>query len=150
MMAVEIRILQRGDAAVLAHVLPGVFDRGIDVARTEEFLADPRHHLAVAVEDGAVIGFASGVDYIHPDKPRELWINEVGVAPERQGRGLGRAVVRALLDRGRALGCTEAWVLTERGNDRAMRLYAALGGEEEPEPVMFTFRLDADETRRDS
>jgi aminoglycoside 6'-N-acetyltransferase I len=145
----EIRILRPGDAGVLANVVPGVFDRGVDVARTEEFLADPRHHLAVAIEDGAVVGFASGVDYIHPDKPRELWINEVGVAPGRQGRGVGKAVVRALLDEGRALGCTEAWVLTERGNTPAMRLYASLGGEEEPEPVMFTFRLDAEHTGRD-
>lgn len=141
----EIRILRPGDAGVLANVLPGVFDRAIDLARTGEFLADPRHHLAVAVEDGAVIGFASGVDYIHPDKPRELWINELGVAPERQGRGVGKAVVRALLDEGRALGCREAWVLTERGNAPALRVYESAGGRETAEqPVMFTFRLDAE------
>ena len=145
----EIRILRTGDAGVLATVLPGVFDHGIDFAQTEEFLADTRHHLAVAIEDGAVIGFASGVDYIHPGKPRELWINEVGVAPERQGRGVGKAVMRALLDEGRALGCTEAWVLTERDNTPAVRLYASLGGEEDPEPVMFTFRLNAEHTGRD-
>ncbi|HEX8905170.1 MAG TPA: GNAT family N-acetyltransferase [Longimicrobiaceae bacterium] len=143
-MPAETRILGPGEADVLARVLPGVFDDAIDLARTEEFLADPRHHLAVAIEDGVVIGFASGVDYIHPDKPRELWINEVGVAPERQGRGVGKAVVRALLDAARALGCREAWVLTERGNAPALGLYASLGGQEsEEQPVMFTFRLDA-------
>ncbi|HEX8903522.1 MAG TPA: GNAT family N-acetyltransferase, partial [Longimicrobiaceae bacterium] len=88
-MPFETRILGPGEARVLARVLPGVFDHQVDLARAAEFLADPRHHLAVAVEDGAVIGFASGVDYIHPDKPRELWIDEVGVAPERQGQGVG-------------------------------------------------------------
>lgn len=37
----------------------------------------------------------------------------------------------------------EAWVLTERTNLPAMRLYTALGGEETPdEAVMFTFYLD--------
>jgi len=44
---------------------------------------DPRHHLVVAVEH-VVVGFCSAVDYIQPDKPPELWINEVGVAPTPQ------------------------------------------------------------------
>ena len=61
------------------------------------------------------MGFASGVDYIHPDKPREFWINEVGVAPSHRDRGLGKAVLRTLLDHARALGCREAWVLTGTG-----------------------------------
>jgi aminoglycoside 6'-N-acetyltransferase I len=108
-----------------------------------EFLRDHRHHLAVAVEDGMVVGFASGVHYVHPDKPSEMWINEVGVAPRHQGRGLGKAVVRALLEHAKRLGCREAWVLTDRSNSAAMRLYASAGGEEAPgDHVMFNFALD--------
>ncbi len=41
---------------------------------------------------------ASGVDYIHPDKPRELWINEVGTASTHRGRGIGKKVVTALVE----------------------------------------------------
>jgi aminoglycoside 6'-N-acetyltransferase I len=101
--------------------------------------------LAVAVEDGQVIGFASGVHYVHPDKPSELWINEVGVTPSQQGRGIGTAMIRALLQHAKYLGCREAWVLTERANRAAMRIYASAGGEEsERDHVMFTFFLDRD------
>jgi ribosomal protein S18 acetylase RimI-like enzyme len=141
----EVRVLGPGDAGVLANVLPGVFDGEIDATAVREFLANPHHHLAVAIEAGAVIGFASAIDYVHPDKPRpELWIDEVGVAPEHQGRGVGRAVLRALLDRARGMGCGQAWVLTDRGNRAALRLYAAAGGCETPEqPVMFEFDFDA-------
>ncbi|HEX6747555.1 MAG TPA: GNAT family N-acetyltransferase [Longimicrobium sp.] len=139
---IEIRRLGEGDAAVLGRVLPDVFDHEIDPAAAAAFLSDPHHHLVVAIEDGAVIGFASAIDYFHPDKPRpELWIDEVGVAPERHGRGVGKAVVRGMLDVARAIGCGEAWVLTDRDNAAAMRLYASTGGEES-DAVMFTFSLD--------
>ena len=151
-MSYQIRILGRGDAGVLGNVAAGVFDRGVDAARTAEFLADPRHHLAVALDDDdasrgggggrviVVVGFASAVHYIHPDKPAEMWINEVAVAAAHRNRGVGRQLLAALFDRARALGCGEAWVLTDRTNEPAMRLYAAAGGAAR-EQVMFAFKL---------
>ena len=141
-MAVEIRILGRGDEPILAGVATGVFDRGIDPNLSAEFLADPRHHLVVAMERDTVVGFASAVHYIHPDKPAELWINEVCVAPTHRGRGIGKRILAAMLEHARSLGCREAWVLTNRGNEPAMRLYAAAGGEQAPrDQVMFMFKL---------
>jgi ribosomal protein S18 acetylase RimI-like enzyme len=84
------------------------------------------------------------VHYLHPDKPPELFINEVGVAHSHHRQGLGQRVVQALLERGRVLGCRLAWVLTSRTNTPAMRLYARLGGSEASEKgqVMFEFPLD--------
>ncbi len=124
----EIRALQAGDERLLANVAPGVFDNPVDPDLAREFLADPRHHIAVAIDNGAVVGFASGVHYIHPDKRPELWINEVGVAPTYQGRGLGKAVVLGLLEVGRKYGCVSAWVLTDEGNTAAKALYVSAGG----------------------
>lgn len=142
-MTVEIRMLNRGDEAILTNVAPGVFDNACDPFLTTEFMADPRHHLAVAIDGGQVVGFASGVHYVHPDKPSEMWINEVGVAPSHQGHGLGKAVLRALVRHAELLGCREAWVLTDRSNAPAMRLYASTGGIEAPgQQVMFTFLLN--------
>jgi ribosomal protein S18 acetylase RimI-like enzyme len=138
-------MLHRGDDASLTRVAPGVFDNEVDPALSAEFLADPRHHIAVALDDGTIVGFASGVHYVHPDKPPELWINEVGVAPSHQRQGLGRQLLRALFARGRELGCREAWVLTSPANGAAIRLYEAVGGSDLADPpVMFTFRLDAE------
>ena len=125
----DIRILKPGDEALLLSAAPGMFDNPVEPALVRAFLADAHHHIAAAVDRGAVVGFASGVDYIHPDKPREMWINEVGVAPPHQGRGLGKAVLAALLDHARSLGCREAWVLTDADNAAANALYRAQGGE---------------------
>jgi GNAT superfamily N-acetyltransferase len=143
----ETKILRSGDEAVLARVAPGVFDDPIDARAAEAFLADARHHLAVAIDEGVVVGFASAVHYLHPDKPRpEMWINEVGVAPTHRGRGIARAILRALLDTARGLGCTEAWVLTDRGNTPARKLYASVGGTEfDGDTVGYGFELDEEE-----
>jgi aminoglycoside 6'-N-acetyltransferase I len=53
--------------------------------------------------------------------------------------------MRALLGVARELGCKEAWVLTERKNLPANRLYQALkGGEAVEETVMYSFSLEDD------
>ncbi len=76
----EIRLLTIADLAALENAAEDVFDN-VDRATVSEFLADRRHHICAAIQDGGVVGFAPAVHYVHPDKPTELWINEVGVAP---------------------------------------------------------------------
>jgi aminoglycoside 6'-N-acetyltransferase I len=131
-MSLVIRILGPADGAVFDRVAPGVFDNPVDPRWAAEFLADARHHMAVALVDGEIVGMASGVHYVHPDKPPELWVNEVGVAPSHERQGIGRELLQALFARGRELGCTEAWCGTAHGNIAARRMYAAVGGVEQP------------------
>jgi aminoglycoside 6'-N-acetyltransferase I len=139
---IAVRILGRDELAALDTVAPDVFDGPVDRRWAAEFLTDPRHHLAVAVAGGVVVGMASGVHYVHPDKPPELWVNEVGVAPQYQNRGVGRQLLQALFARGREVGCAKGWVGTEVGNAAARRLYRAVGGVEDAEPfVLVSFEL---------
>jgi len=139
---VVVRLLGSHEAAVLDHVAPDVFDHAVDPRWASEFFADPRHHLVVALEGELVVGMASGLHYVHPDKARQLFVNEVGVAPTHEGQGLGRRLLETLLAHGRSLGCVEAWVATELTNERARRLYLRAGGEESPDHiVMYTFRM---------
>jgi aminoglycoside 6'-N-acetyltransferase I len=137
---IRIALLGPEDRSVLNSVDPDLFDLPVQAALTEEFLADPRHHIAVAIERTSVVGFASAVHYVHPDKPADLWINEVGVADGHRRRGIARRLLMALLEHADALGCREAWVLTERDNLPAMALYESAGGREAPDDVvMFSF-----------
>ena len=116
-----VRMLGPADGSVLDRVAPGVFDNAVDPRWTAEFLADARHHLAVALDGDLVVGMASALHYVHPDKPPELWINEVGVAPTHRGQGIGQRLIEALFERGRSLGCRQAWVATEPSNTAARR-----------------------------
>jgi len=140
----DIRLLTAADADVLTRVAEGVFDNDVDPTQTALFLADPRHHLCVAIDDGVVVAFASAVHYEHPDKPTELWINEVATAPSHQRRGLSRAILQRLLAHARDIGCAEAWVLTDHDNAPARALYSAVGGEETTDVVMVSFKLGGD------
>lgn len=145
-MTIEIMVLRTGDEHLLTNLAPDVFDDPIDARAAAEFLADPRHHLVVARDGDVIVGFVSGVEYVHPDKPRpELWINEIGVAASHHRSGMGRNLLNALLDIAKHAGCSEAWVLADESNRGARQFYAALGGDESTEPsIMFTFRLNAD------
>lgn len=133
-------ILAKEDVHVLLNVADEVFDNPVNPAYAEEFLADPRHHIAVALDGNLVVGMVTAVDYIHPDKPRELWINEVGVSPKWQQRGIGKNLLKLMFEYGRSIGCHEAWVLTDPDNAPARKLYQVVKGEEELS-VYITFKM---------
>jgi ribosomal protein S18 acetylase RimI-like enzyme len=137
-----VRLLQPNEASVLDRVADDLFDRPIHPRWCAEFFADPRHHLVVALDGDLVVGMASGVHYVHPDKPPELWINEVGVARTHHGQGIGRRLVSALVEHAASIGCYEAWVLTSPTNEPAKRMYRAAGAIPDEElSVMFTYRM---------
>lgn len=139
---ISVRLLHASDADVLGNVVEDVFDQPVDRALAVEFLGDPRHHLAVALDGETVVGFVSAVDYLHPDKPRELWINEVGVSPAYQGRGIAKALLKLMLDHAHEIDCVEAWVLTDDANGPANALYRSAAGQpHEPAQRMYSFPL---------
>ena len=81
METIRFQILTQEDFGVFERVEPGTFDNPPDSNLIREFLADPRHHIVVALDAGTVVAFVSAVTYIHPDKPLNCWINEVSTAP---------------------------------------------------------------------
>lgn len=136
----SIKELTKTDTSLLLNVADDVFDNAVDEKLVNTFLNDPHHHIIVAVIDTQVIGFASAVHYIHPDKPAELWINEVGVAEKHQNKGIGKAILRELFVLGKKLGCSVAWVLTESDNLPANKLYQSVGGKKS-ETVLYEFNI---------
>lgn len=118
------------DASVFERVAPGVFDNPVDPALAAEFLRDPRHHMAVVVEDGMLVAMASAVHYIHPDKAAQMWVNEVGTAPTHRRRGLATRLLGMLEAHAREIGCTTIWLATEADNDPARACYRKLGWKE--------------------
>lgn len=143
--SVEVRVLKRGEESLLSNCADGVFDHAIIGKRAKEFVEDPRHHLAIAFDGDLIVGMASAVHYVHPDKEPELWINEVGVAPAYHKRGVGKKLMAAILDQGKELGCKEAWALTDRNNEASNKLYSSAGGKaDSQDTVMYTFFLNRD------
>ena len=115
-----------------------MFDEPVDPARLAAYLSEPGHHMVVAIDGGVVVGQTAAVVHRHPDKPTELYIDEVGVAPPYQRQGIARRMLEEMLAIGRSLGCEEAWVGTEPDNEAARALYAKRGAEAETF-VMFAY-----------
>ena len=132
--------LHEADLALLQRVAPEVFDAPLTTEAARAYLAQPGHRLVLAVIDGQVVGQASAVVHARPGKPNDLYIDEVGVSPNFQRRGLATRLVRHLLDWGRSRGCSEVWLATEPDNTAARGLYAALELEEET-AALFSAKL---------
>lgn len=126
-MPVEIVRVGPGEAALLECVAEDVFDEAIDPGLLSAYLAESGHLLVVAVADGAVVGQARGMVHRHPDRPAELYVDNLGVTPGLQRRGIATRMLDELAGWARDHGCTEGWVATETDNDAARRLYEARG-----------------------
>lgn len=136
---VVVRALSVDDEGLLRDVAD-LFDHPLDPAAARAYLADERHHLLVAFVDDRPVGFVTAVELLHPDKPRpEMFLYELGVAEELRRRGVGTALVAALVDLCHRRGCGELFVLTEPSNEAAVALYAKARGTREPDAVMFTW-----------
>ena len=85
---IDVRPLTSADLPVLEQVDPDVFDNPVRLDLAARYLNNPGNLLAVAIHDGTVVGMASAIAYVHPDKPLALFINEVGVSARwrRQGK----------------------------------------------------------------
>ena len=139
-MDIGIRPLTFDDTAILHRVAVDVFDEPVNAKRLAAYLAEPGHLMIVALAGDEVVAQCAAVIHRHPDKPTELYIDEVGVAPTFQRQGIARQLLDEMFALGKALGCEEAWVGTEHDNHPAHCLYASRGAEAEPF-VMYVFQL---------
>lgn len=135
-MKIKIQVVEPTNRELLDNVAEDVFDNEIDQQSLAAFLEDPRHLLVVAIVDGCVVGMASGFEYFHPDKPPQLFVNEVGVTPGLQRRGIGRRLVDRLLDVGRRRGCVYAWLGTAADNQAGRACFGSIPSAEGPEPFL--------------
>jgi ribosomal protein S18 acetylase RimI-like enzyme len=144
---VEIRPVRPEEAAELGRItltayteLPG----HVPEAEYEAELADVASRVQVAEvlvaveDDGTVLG---GVTFVPPgDNPLNehtvtgaASIRMLAVAGRAQGRGVGEALVRACIDRARALGATHVVLHSTHWMRTAHRLYGRLGFDRRPD-----------------
>ncbi|GAB3269341.1 GNAT family acetyltransferase [Sinomonas notoginsengisoli] len=71
------------------------------------------------------------------------WVYYLAVVPERQGEGIGRALLAEAEARLTALGCPKIMLMVRRGNDGAHGFYTELGYRED-EVVTYGKRLIGD------
>ena len=127
------------------RIAPEVFDEAVDSARLRDYVADEANLMVLAVAEGSggaplVVGQCAAVLHRHPDKPTELYVDELGTAATHRRQGIGRALMLSMIEWGREKGCGEGWLATELDNLPARSLYDDLLGKSE-EIVMYEIDL---------
>lgn len=143
-MAISVFEIHHQNLHLLNNLDASVFDGPIVTTSLNEFVNDDRHHLFVALDnhaDNKVVGMVSGVHYIHPDKPNQFWVNELGVADSYLRQGIATLLMEKLLAKAKQLGCKEAWLATEKENLVANDFYKSLDCEAE-ECIAYYFKVE--------
>jgi ribosomal-protein-alanine N-acetyltransferase len=87
-------------------------------------LANGHHYVAAIDDDGTILGYA-GLALQLP----EAWVQNVAVRRTAQRRGVGRALLEALLDEASRAGATVVLLEVAVDNAPAQKLYATYGFE---------------------
>ncbi|WP_334182618.1 GNAT family N-acetyltransferase [Novosphingobium sp.] len=106
----------------------------VDIANRRAWLADREragYPVLVAVEeDGSVLGYASFGDWRAFDGYRHTVEHSVYVRADMRGRGLGRILLKELIERARAIGKHVMVAGIEAGNRGSIALHEKLGFEQ--------------------
>ena len=135
---ITIDVARREDIPALVVLLQQLFSIEQDFSPTPEkqrhgleaLLAQPQAaHVAVArAADGAVLGMASAQLVISTaEGAPSAWVEDVVVADNYRGRGIGRRLLAAVLAWVHAQGATRAQLLVDVDNAPALVFYDRLG-----------------------
>ena len=106
-------LLEAADFKHLDHPREGILDQG--------------GAILVAVEDDEVVGTCAILPSPYSSAPDVFEMVKLAVTASAQGRGIGRALAIAVIQRARALGATTIELVTASRLRSALRLYESLG-----------------------
>lgn len=106
------------------------------------FLADPDHYLIVAAIEQNVVGYIVAYELKRVDRDAAMMLlYEIGVLKANRKRGIGSVLIDCIKDICRERNIIKMWVIADRANIPAVKLYTETGGEEDAdgEEVSFTY-----------
>lgn len=101
-----------------------------EILQREAFSSAPLVKILVAEINGVLVGYAALVPTLQLQfGARGMELHHLHVDETVRGRGVGRALVAAAIERARGVGCFFVTVGTHAGNERARQFYARCGFE---------------------
>jgi GNAT superfamily N-acetyltransferase len=108
-----------------AHLVPSEILAGVSVEQRElrwtQILARPGLDVAVATDDGAVVGFASAHTDVDSNEPRDRELESIYLLAGQHGSGLGQRLLDAVI------GDAPAFLWVAEDNPRARAFYVRNG-----------------------
>jgi aminoglycoside 6'-N-acetyltransferase I len=148
-MTIDIVRIDLTNTRLFERIADDVFDEPVRSDRLTAYLRQANHLLLLAVETSdrdaegrpLVVGQCAAVLHLHPDKPTELYVDELGTASSHRRQGIGRKLMQAMFVWGREHGCAESWLGTELDNLPARALYEALSEVESSTATIYQYEL---------
>ena len=107
--------------AIERKSFPYPWSRGVFEAEARN-VSGISHPFVLTTNDGRVAGYLCTWSVSN-----ELYVNNIAVAPELRGRGLGRALLEFAEEQARAWGCRVMILEVRASNDAAVHLYEKFG-----------------------
>ena len=94
-------------------------------AEARSFLIRRRYREMTVLRDGRrIVGFTLGA---YERRPGLAYLDQIAVAPEYQGRSLGKRLLREFEENAQTRGCDRVSLIVRRENDVARKLYESSG-----------------------
>ena len=129
--------IDQSNAQLLDNVAQGTFDHAIDPKHLANYLARPTNWMVVAMHGDLVVGMVMATPLDAPDKPTEIFLNEIGTADDWRRKGIARLLMQKLFERADDEGIEEIWLGTEPDNDAANGLYQEFKHEREDAVIYY-------------
>ncbi|MDX8469127.1 GNAT family N-acetyltransferase [Mesorhizobium sp. VK23B] len=127
--SIEFRSATPADAAAIKAVVHAAYAKWVPVIgreplpmRADYDKALDEHDFELAIEGGRIVGLIETMAH-----DGHIWIENVAVAPEAQGRGIGRKLLDSAERKAVEAGCRELRLLTNGAFEANVRLYRKHG-----------------------
>ena len=125
----EFRRLKAGDESLLAEILMTFRKESTSPIRAENFLSSIDNYIFACINNSLLIGFALGYRLPRFDAQADmLYIHEVSVSEEYQCQGIGKKLMEGLQEICGIEGLSKAFLITNKSNMAAIKLYLSAGG----------------------
>ena len=111
----------------------------ISIEQLKIFLTYPQNLGFIALYHNEIIGFIYGYSLtsldgdLITDKRPQLFIYSVDILPEFQGLGVGTKLFQYVVDYSKTNNFSECFVITDKGNKAACKVYEKAGGKNDYE-----------------
>ena len=138
-MAIEIKQIRTFDEGLVTKLFSRI--GGKNIHPNHHFFEDEKNILLVAYTNAEPCGFLYGylLESLRSKQPK-LFLYSIDVIEQHRRKRVGTKLIEALKEIAREHSCHEIFVLTNRSNLAAMRLYETTGGSiENNDDVLFVY-----------